>query len=226
LAQGPQGPRQHALFINEGKAVTQFALPLTQLGPMPIPPIQIINRMIRELENENVFNRFLISQVGKEPYLRILLVMASLVVLIGGAWRIMNGRFRLDTRVPLLIGKQHLTPAALPVAWQRQEELHRLGNYWEPAQVLARQFFLDHAGLRLPLWDEESPPPRLESSAGFWQRRKLARQVQQLWTMARSAPAQAVSARQFDKLLRLLADASASLLAQHARFVPLGATAR
>ena len=101
---------------------------------MPIPPIQVVNRMIRELENENVFNRFLISQIGKEPYLRILLVMASLVVLIGGAWRIMNGRFRLDTRVPLLIGKQQLAPPAQPVAWQRQEELHRLGNYSEPCR--------------------------------------------------------------------------------------------
>ena len=220
LGEGPHGPRQYALFVDQGKVVTQFALPLTQLGPLPIPPIQVVNRMLRELEKENVFNRFLTSQVGKEPYLRVLLVVASLLALIAGAWRTMNGRFRQDMRVPLLITKHISAPAPVPVAWQRQEELNRLGNYWEPAQVLARQFFLDHAGFLVPLWDEQAAPPRLETSAGFWPRRKLARQVQQLWTLARSSPAHAVSARQFDKLLRVVADASASLPAQGARFMP------
>lgn len=218
LAEGPRGPRQYALFVSQGKAVTHFALPLTRLGPIPVPPIRVINHMIRALEKENVFNRFLLS-VGKGPYLRVLLVVASLIVLIGGAWRIMNARFRLDTRVPLLVGKQPIAAPALPAQWLRQEELRRIGNYWEPAQVLARQFFLDHAGLTVPLWDEKSPPPRLESSANFWRRHKLTRQIHALWNLAGSSPANGVSARQFDKLLRLLADASASLHAQHARFV-------
>ena len=219
LAEGPRGPRQFALFVSQGKPVINFALPLTRLGPVPVPPIRVVNHMIRALEDENVFNRFLLSHGGKGPYLRMLLVLASLAVLIGGAWRIMNARFRLDTRVPLLVGKQQVAAPALPTPWLRQEELRQLGNYWEPAQILARQFFLDHAGLSVPLWDAQSPPPRLESSASFWQRRKLTRQVHQLWNLAGSAPANGVSARQFEKLLRLLADAAAGLHAQHARFV-------
>jgi hypothetical protein len=213
LAEGPKGPREHAVFIDQGQVVDQFALPLSKFGAVPIPPIQVINRMIRGLEDENVLNRMLIENVGKEPLLRGLLVLASLVVLILGARRIMQGRFRLDVRVPLVVGKQPVAPPALPVLVERQEELRRQGNLWEPAQVLVRRFFLDHAGLSVPLWDDDgTAPPPLEAHGNFWQRRTLTRQVLQLWKLALSSPGQPVSPRQFDDLLQTLNEVTAAAL--------------
>ena len=112
LAMGPKGPREFALFIDEGKVIDNFALPLKTFGSVPIPPIQVINRMIRGLEEENIINRMLTENVGKEPYLRGLLLLGSLVVLILGAYRIMKNRYRLDSGVPLIVGKNVTTGRA------------------------------------------------------------------------------------------------------------------
>jgi hypothetical protein len=223
LAQGPDGRRQKALFVNDGEAVNNFALPLSRLGPLPIPPIQVINRMIRGLEDENIFNRLLLESIGKEPYLRALLLLGSVAALVWGGWRLMHGRFHLDARVPLLVGKQTAVAPAVPVLAQRQEELRHLGNLWEPAQVLARQFFLDHGGLAVPLWDDEAAKtPAVVTGGGFWQRRTLARQVRELWKLARTGPARPVSSRQFDRLLRLLAELGDAVAAGQLAFTPPG----
>ena len=220
LTQGPRGRREYGLFIDNGKAVDNFALPLSKFGGMPIPPIQVINRVIRGLEDENVFNRLLLESFGKEHYLRGLLLLGSLAVLVWGAWRIMHGRFHVDSGVPLVIGKLQPAAPAVPVLEQRRDELRRKGNLWEPSQVLASQFFLDYAGLTVPLWDEGAAPPvALDARGNFWQRRKLRRQVQRIWNLARSSPAQPVAPPQFDELLRLMADVSAALTAGRARFV-------
>jgi hypothetical protein len=105
LAEGPKGAREYALFIHDGKVIDNFALPFKRFGSVPIPPIQVVNRVLRGLEDENFFNRLLLENVGKEVLLRGLLFVGSLIVLILGALRIMKGRYRLDTKVPLIVGK-------------------------------------------------------------------------------------------------------------------------
>ncbi len=105
LAEGPRGTREYALFIHDGKVIDNFGLPLKRFGSIPIPPIQVVNRILRGLEDENFFNRLLLEHVGKEALLRVLLFVGSLIVLILGALRIMKGRYRLDTKVPLIVGK-------------------------------------------------------------------------------------------------------------------------
>ena len=218
LAQGPSGGREHVLFIDDGTVVDNLALPLSKFGSLPIPPIQVINRVIRGLEDENVFNRFLMEHFRKEHYLRGLFLLGSLAALVLGAWRIMHGRFHLDSGVPLVVGKLPSVAPPVPLLAQRQDELRRLGNLWEPAQVLARQFFLDHAGLTMPLWDEGSAPPTLVDARGnFWQRRRLTRHIQRIWKLARSSPAQPISPSQFDELLRLMAEVTAALAAGRGR---------
>jgi len=223
LAEGPQGQREYALFINEGTVVNNFALPLNKFGPVPIPPIQVINRMIRGLEDENIFNRLLLdNNLGKVPYLRGLLILASLMVLFFGARKLINSRFRLDTGLPVIVGKQRTVSPAVSVLWQRQEELRRLGNLWEPAQVLARQFFLDHAHITVPLWDEETQPiPIKEVRGNFWQRRRLVGLVHKLWGLARSSPIRVVTPRQFDALLKVLADCTGAVMDKRIIFGPI-----
>ncbi len=74
LSEGPHGRREYALFIDEVKGesrvIDQFALPLSKFGGLPMPPLQVINQMLRGLEDENVFNRLLLEITDKEVILR------------------------------------------------------------------------------------------------------------------------------------------------------------
>jgi hypothetical protein len=217
LSAGPRGRREYALFIDDGKVVDRFALPLSKFGPVPMPRIEIINQLLRGLEDENFFNKTLMQRIDKDEILRKLAWLASALVLFLGARRMMHSRFRLDTAVPLVVGKLDAAPPAMPVQWQRSEELRRLKNFWEPAQVLARQFFLDHAGMTVPLWDDAAAAPAVEAEGGFWRRRTLARQVDKLWHLALSSPAQPVDQKEFDNLLRTLAELSEAVTAGRLR---------
>ncbi len=219
LAEGPTGPRRHVCFLDGDKVITNLALPLRPIGPLPVPPIQVINQIIRGLEDENIFNRLLLANVGKEAILRLLVILGSAALLLMGARRLLQGRYRVDRRVPLVISKSDSRPSLPPLLARRQEELARLGNLWEPAQVLARQFFLDHAGITAPLWDEKLPGVPAQAVGGsFWERRGLNGQFRSLWKLACSSPDQRVSPRSFDKLLRTLADLHRALAEGRASF--------
>jgi hypothetical protein len=217
LAEGPKGARQYALFINQGQAVNSFTLPLSQ---MPVPPIQVINRLIRGVEDENLLNRILLENVGRERILRGLLLIASALLLFHVARQIRKTRWRLDTRVPLLVSAQEVATSAPSLLEQKHEELRQQGNLWEPAQVLARQFFLDHGGKNVPLWENEvAAMPPVQAQGNLWQRRSLKRLAANLWGLARSSPAQRVSPKQFDKLMQELQSASAALREGRLRFI-------
>jgi hypothetical protein len=206
-----EGPREHALFMDEGTVVEQFALPLSKFDGFPVPPLSVINRMIRGLEDENIFNRLL--QDYKEPILRGLLLIASAALVLMGAWRLLHGRFRVDAGLPIVVGKD-VSPAAVAasVLVQRQDELRRRGNLWEPAQVLVREFFREHTGTTLPLWDAlEHNAPAVVVDGTFWQRRRLTRQVRRLWKLAGSSPAEPVSPARFDETLKTIAELNAAL---------------
>src|SRR5205085_12120996 len=93
LADGPAGKREYALFIEEGDVVPNFKLPLSKFGPVPVPSLHVINRMIRGLEKENFFNRLVDDNIGKDRILRGLVLLATAFAFIWGAWRLMHGRF-------------------------------------------------------------------------------------------------------------------------------------
>jgi hypothetical protein len=97
-----------------------------------------------------------------------------------------------------------------------------LDNFWEPAQCLARQWFLEHAGREAPLWDhaEAGTPPEFDVAAGWQRRRAVAEQVRTLWRYATCDPARRIPRREFERLGALLqsvasAVASGELVFRH-----------
>jgi hypothetical protein len=204
LRDSPQGKRKYALMIHDRRVIDSFDLPLTAPPQLPLPPVQVINRMLRELEDEGIFHRFLEEAIGWPTVLRLALLIGTSGLLLYGFYRLFLTR-HLHEHVPLIVG---FTPAPpdRPVTQQRQLELLAQDNLWEPAQALARQWFLDHAGIDAPLWDEAAmtPVPAARYRAGWWTRQKLAQQIRELWSFAVRDPAQRVTLREFGRLTEVL----------------------
>jgi hypothetical protein len=190
--------RRHALVLHNGAAVTRFDLPLTAPFDVPIPPVHVLNQMLRELEDEGIIQRFLQEQVGPTNLLRIALAIATLGLALYGAKRLFGTRHKLEA-APLIVGRSAAPPPARTLLEQRQQELLLGDNLWEPAQALARQWFLDHAHLEPPLWDEAhgAASPRCRARGGWLARRSLVRQVEQLWSYATRDPARRVTLADF-----------------------------
>jgi hypothetical protein len=201
---GPENARKYALMIHDGRVVDSFDLPLTELPNMPLPPVQVINQMLRELENEGIVNRFLEEVIGWPWVLRIAIMVGTLGLFMYGFYRLFPMRYRFET-TPLIVGAPVASPTTLSLLRERQWELLMQDNLWEPAQTLARQWFLDHAGVHAPLWDGADPsPPSFDIKGGWIARRRLVQQIHGLWGFAIRDPSQAVSRQEFDRLTAIL----------------------
>lgn len=193
LSEGPQGPRKHAFFVEEGRVKQSFDVPLAM--PIPrLPAVQLLNGLLRGLEDENFFNRVLQRFVSRRQLWRSAMVMVTVVVLILAWRRLVKSRFRQDIHVP----RAALEPAAdfaesPPPMLQRQSALIESGNYWESGQALARFFFEEVGKLAAG-----SPLPAVVGGS-WWQRRTMTRQVRDLWQLA-FGPAGYLSSRALARL--------------------------
>lgn len=202
---GPDKQRKYALMIHDGKVIDSFDLPLTQLPNIPLPPVQVINQMLRELENEGVFNRFLEEVIGWPTVLRFAILVGTMGLFIYGFYRLFPMRYRHES-VPLIVGLPPAPTTIRPPTTLRQWELLTQDNLWEPAQALARQWFIDHVQVHAPLWDvADQPPPPVEVRGSWIARRRLAQQVHALWEFAIRDPSRSVSQREFGRLTDMLA---------------------
>jgi hypothetical protein len=201
LAESPQGKRKYALFVEDGRIVSQFDVGLTVSLPMRFPPTMVLNRVLRGLEDESFFNRLVDRFLRRDQILRTLLLLATLVLLVYGCKRLVGARHRIETAVPLLTPLPSPVPAielTLPV--KRQQALMQGGNLWEPARELARFFFDELAQLPpLPHGSRGNTPPPFSASGGWLQRRWLNKQVHYLWQLAHGKRGQ-ISKRRFRRL--------------------------
>ncbi|MCI0681750.1 MAG: hypothetical protein L0Y71_06575 [Gemmataceae bacterium] len=202
---GPHNRRKYALMIDNRRVIDSFDLPLTRLPDVPLPPVQVINQMLRELENEGVFNRFLEEVVGWPLVLRFAILVGTIGILLYGFYRLFPLRRRHES-VPLIVGLQPGRWGKQSLLAMRQWEWLEQDNLWEASQALARQWFMDHAMVKVPLWDEAAAaaPPPMHVTGGWLTRKRLAQQVQALWGFAIRDPSQTVSQREFDHLMKIL----------------------
>jgi hypothetical protein len=192
LGEGPAGRREQAYIAVNGEAVTIFD---PRPGIMPREPL--INLLLSNLQRE--IDQMLLETVGRDPLLRGMLLAATAALLFFGVRRVMQSRHRLDKSAPLLVGLQQ-DPAIKPLLEQRQDALQETHNYWEPAQVLIRQWFLEHGSITVPWWEADTPAPALINAAPTSSKR-LTQLVQQLWHWATAPPTGQLSARRFMALM-------------------------
>src|SRR5262249_41022016 len=134
------GRRKQILFVEEGRVVSDFDVPLTELPPLPVPPAEIVNKLVRKLEDENFLNRALLQLVPRGVILRFVLLVCSAVLAVLLLRRLWKARHRQGTAAPLAAADgARAVPPDLPLAAQRQRALLLDGNCWEAARTLARQ---------------------------------------------------------------------------------------
>jgi hypothetical protein len=198
------GRRKYALVIHDGEVVPRYDLPLTAPMKVPIPPLAVLNQLVREFQHERILQRVLREEVGAANVLRFALLVATAALAVYGAKRLLGGRHKQET-VPLVVGALTAPPAPRSLLQQRQHELLLADNLWEPAQALARQWFLEHAGAEPPWWDQAAgvPRPAFHVRAGWLARQALGRRVEQLWGYATRDPSLRVSLGEFRRLLDL-----------------------
>jgi hypothetical protein len=196
------GKRRYALFVEDGRIADEFDVGLTVLPPMRMPPTQVLNRLLRGLEDENIFNR-LLDRIPRDRIVRVVLLLVTLFLLIYGCKRLLGARHRIEAAVPLLTPLPSPVPAMeMSLAAQRQQALLRGGNLQEPARDLARFFFAELAPVPAHHPGEDAPPAY--SASGNWlERRWLARHIPHLWQLAYGDPGR-ISRRQFARLPAIL----------------------
>jgi len=179
-----EGKRKRVLFLEEGTVQGSFDAPLKELPLPPIPPIQVVNKIIRGLEEENLFNR-LLDRIREGIWRGVALLLSGLLLVYGLA-RLLRARHATESGVPLLAGGIVPTAADLPVMNQRYRDVVRGGNLWEAARGLARTCF-DKVG---EPWQghQAGHVPAMVMAAGWRKRLRLARQVRQLWGLAHGRP--------------------------------------
>jgi hypothetical protein len=192
--------RKYAFMVEEGRIVTDFNVGLTVAMQDVVPPIQVINHLLRGWEDENFFNRLLQRFMSANRIYRGLVVFFSLLLLAYSARRILRARWQRDLAVPLAAMNPFPPVISVSLTERRRKALAKSGNCWEPAHTLARFFFEQ--------WISSPGGPQVKKLRcrfhGIWLRRRvLARQVDELWNIAYSKPG-SVSVKQFLALPAIL----------------------
>jgi hypothetical protein len=198
------GRRHRAYFVDNRRTVNDFQGVLAELSKPPPPPLEILNRMIAGMENDNFFNRFVLGPSHDIwPIWRGVTLGLALSVLGWGLFRL--SRLRLPP-----VDENASTPLARAPSAALIDERHRTmvaaGNLYEGARDLCRQCFRSlgltpgpsaEGGPRIP------PPPGVVAHGTYRENRNLHRIVARAWALAYGDPGR-ISARQFAIVVRQL----------------------
>jgi hypothetical protein len=177
--------RKHCLFVDErGKIITKFDVPLAAL---PLPTLRQVNQLLRNLEQENFFNRMLLDHVPRYRVLRIALAICLVGLTVYGFRRFARARHRQDFAVPLMEAKlaQVVEDYTPPLA-RRQQHALRANDFREAARVLAREC--------------------LESIEGQGKARPRSPAEERLHEVAYGDNTEPISAAQFGQIVTLAAE--------------------
>jgi hypothetical protein len=202
-----EGQRKQVLFVEEGTIQASFDVPIRELPPLPIPPTQVVEKILGRLEEEGFFDKLFDSS-------KILLLISG-ALLVYGVNRLLRARHRRQTNLPLLPEGLARADAQLAPMTQRHRDLVWAGNLWEAARALARSCF-DHVGE--PWQAHPAQPPVLEIAGGWARRLWLGRQVRSLWKLAHGPEAGPLSPRQYAQVAARVHEVQAALADGSLRF--------
>jgi hypothetical protein len=191
------GRRNRAYFVDNRRTVNDFKGVLAELSKPPPPPLEILNRMIAGMENDNFFNRFVLGPSHDIwPIWRGVTLGLALTVMGWGLFRL--SRLRLPPADENAVTPLARAPTAALID-QRHRTMVAAGNLYEGARDLCRQCFRSlgvtpgpsaEGGPRLP------PPPNVVAHGTYRENRNLHQIVARAWALAYGDPTR-VSARQF-----------------------------
>lgn len=177
------GQRKYVLFYHEGKLQKQLDVPLTIPPTLPIPTAEMINKLLRGLENENFFNKLLLSYVSKSRLLQYFFLSALIILIVLAGLRIVHwmraskltsGAFiRLFGR--LLTNKQQEKPVVI----QRRNQIVQSNLFSEPARMVAKQWLDTIFGNETA----KHQRPKVQSQ-GWLQRSYWRRKMTEIWQVA------------------------------------------
>src|SRR5262249_9533940 len=129
--------------------------------------------------------------------LQVLLVLLTLGLAVLGFVRLRQSRVRTDHQPSTLSMKSSESGTVPTVLEQRQRAMLRDGNLWEAARAVALQFFSPFA---------VTGTVGSAGHIGSWQRRRIRRQVQRLWGLAKGDKPARVRPAEFRYLLAQVRD--------------------
>jgi hypothetical protein len=203
------GKRDQVLFIEDGRAVTDFNVSFKEPLPLPfqLPSegalIQKGNELLAGLDQSNMFNQLINERVPHENILLLALLLVTALLLGYGFWRLTQARHRLDGTEPRLAACLATPGNGATLIQRRNQDMSRQNNYWETAHQLARQCFDSLIGgdeRTGALRPARAALPHINIRAGWWRRRSLKRQVVRLWRLASGQVPEKVTAEDFRRL--------------------------
>jgi hypothetical protein len=212
LREGPQSTkRTKALLMVNGEIVTNFNMNLTPPPQIPIPPLKMLNRLIRGLEHERFFHRVLSGLLGSNigKVVAVLAGLMTFVLLLYGAKKIMAARYHVETAVPSVIGPRPAMSATDPME-QRQQALLRQGDFWDESRHLVLEWFRQEFDVTPNRW-LAGVDARFHVEDFFWSRWRLQSKADYVLRMARAPGPMHVSRSQFFGLVEGLKKLSGAL---------------
>ncbi|HMC63995.1 MAG TPA: hypothetical protein VKI65_03580 [Gemmataceae bacterium] len=200
---GP-GQRDRALLLEDGDIVSNFNVPLEEIGPPPLPSLDELvpraNTLLADLEKEDAFGQ-LFAGVSTTWLLRTLLIVFTLGLVTVGFMKLRRARAPTASKGHELAASFEDRGQRLTVMEERTRAMVSGDNLWEAARELARQFFgsFSESG-------EMKGPSSFRVNAGWRQRWTLRRRLLRLWRLAKDDRPSRVSRFEFRRLLKQIDD--------------------
>ncbi|MBX9680694.1 MAG: hypothetical protein K2X38_18215 [Gemmataceae bacterium] len=105
LREGPNGPRENVLFIEDDRVVASLGMPLTRPVP-PTPQIdvqRVINRVMDAIQKDRILQRIMLDEAGSDGIRRGMIVGLTLLLVAYGLWRLRDRTPRDTTRMPIML---------------------------------------------------------------------------------------------------------------------------
>jgi len=227
LAEAPDGKRRtKALLIVDGTIVPDFDMKLTPPPPpIPMPPRAIINRLLRDLQEEGRIHQMFYANIDIDSAVAYVLSFLVGGLLVYGAKKSLEGRQQVDPAAPRMVGK--IAPPTPTAGASQTQQIATLehANLRREARELVHAWFQQEFGVEPEFWSE-SATIQLRVQRYFWSLGATHGQADLVLRMARVAKSVKVSRHGLVQVASALQDLTIALRAGRVTLLIDGKTVR
>jgi hypothetical protein len=154
--------------------------------PIPTPTIRLVNHLLAGMEREGFLFRVLDSLFDARDTAGLTLILMTVGMLLYGATRMVQARHRAEAGALLTSGPFAAVPRQQCLIQERVQSQVARQALWDEARALIRAWFQETAGIPPADWDRTPvrEPPTADIAGGWWQRRRLRREIERLGQFA------------------------------------------